>query len=185
MAIPDANIILTGFMATGKTTIGRRVALLLDRRFVDADDVIVERGGMSIPQIFATDGEAAFRALEKEVCRDLAAERGLVIATGGGMLVDPDNLARMMDERAGRVPRRRARRDPRAAGAGGRPSAGGRLGSAAGKAPRRLRRHPRSRRYQRRDARRNRAADRRAGSGEAGRAPPPGQDADQRIRNHD
>ncbi len=95
MAIPDANIILTGFMATGKTTIGRRVALLLDRRFVDADDVIVERAGMSIPQIFATQGEVAFRALEKEVCRDLAAERGLVIATGGGMLVDPDNLARM------------------------------------------------------------------------------------------
>ncbi|MCZ2098364.1 MAG: shikimate kinase, partial [Anaerolineae bacterium] len=102
MAIPDIpeqssqNIVLTGFMGTGKTTIGRRVAALLDRRFVDADDVIVERAGMSIPQIFATQGEAAFRALEKEVCRDLAAERGLVIATGGGMLVDPDNRAAML-----------------------------------------------------------------------------------------
>ncbi|MCC6803516.1 MAG: 3-dehydroquinate synthase [Anaerolineae bacterium] len=102
MAIPDTpeqssqNIVLTGFMGTGKTTIGRQVAALLDRRFVDADDVIVERAGMSIPQIFATQGEPAFRALEKEVCRDLAAERGLVIATGGGMLVDPDNRAAML-----------------------------------------------------------------------------------------
>lgn len=96
MATPDANIILTGFMATGKSTIGRRVAALLDRRFVDSDDVIVERAGMSIAQIFAAQGEAGFRALEKEVCRDLAAERGLVIATGGGMLVDPDNRAVMM-----------------------------------------------------------------------------------------
>ena len=97
MAIPDANIVITGFMATGKTTIGRRLARRLDRRFVDADEVIVERADMSIAQLFATQGEAGFRALEKEVCRDLAAERGLVIATGGGMLVDADNLAVMME----------------------------------------------------------------------------------------
>ena len=77
---------------------GRRARLprLLARRFVDADEVIVERAGMTIPQIFERDGEAGFRALEKEVCRDLAAERGMVIATGGGMLVDADNRAAMM-----------------------------------------------------------------------------------------
>ena len=83
-------------MATGKTTIGQRVAALLNRRFVDADDVIVERAEMSIPQIFALQGEVGFRALEKEVCRDLAAEREIVIATGGGMLVNPENRALML-----------------------------------------------------------------------------------------
>jgi shikimate kinase len=92
----DQNIVLTGFMGAGKTTVGRQIAVLLERRFVDADDVIVERAEMSIPQLFATKGEAAFRALEKEVCRDLTAEGNLVIATGGGMLVDPDNRATML-----------------------------------------------------------------------------------------
>jgi shikimate kinase len=94
--LPDHNLILTGFMGTGKTTVGRRVALITGRRFVDADDVIVERAGMSIPQIFATQGEPAFRKLEKEVCRALAAERGLIIATGGGMLVDAENRETML-----------------------------------------------------------------------------------------
>ncbi len=89
----DQNVILTGFMGVGKTTVGRQLAVLTERRFVDADDLIVERAEMSIPEIFATKGEAAFRALESEVCRDLATEQGLVIATGGGMLVDPANRA--------------------------------------------------------------------------------------------
>jgi shikimate kinase len=93
---PHDNLIVTGFMGAGKTTVGQRVAALLKRRFVDADDVIVERAEMSIAQMFATKGEAAFRALEKEVCRDLAAEREIVVATGGGMLVDPENRARML-----------------------------------------------------------------------------------------
>ncbi len=89
----DQNVILTGFMGVGKTTVGRQVAVQTERRFVDADDLIVERAEMSIPEIFAVKGEAAFRALENEVCRDLATEQGLVIATGGGMLVDPANRA--------------------------------------------------------------------------------------------
>lgn len=93
---PQGSIILAGFMGTGKTTIGQRVAALLKRRFVDADDLIVQRAGMSIPQMFATQGEPAFRALEKQVCRDLAAEREIVIATGGGMLVDPENRALLL-----------------------------------------------------------------------------------------
>lgn len=83
-------------MGVGKTTVGERVAALLERRFVDADAVIVERAELSIAQIFALRGETAFRALEREVCRDLAAERGLVIATGGGMLVNPENRALML-----------------------------------------------------------------------------------------
>ncbi len=92
--LPDEqNIILTGFMGVGKTTVGRQLAVQTERRFVDADDLIVERAEMSIAEIFATKGEAAFRALESEVCRDLATEKGLVIATGGGMLVNPANRA--------------------------------------------------------------------------------------------
>lgn len=93
----ERNIVITGFMGVGKTTVGREVGLLLDRRFVDSDDVIVERAEASIPQIFARDGEAGFRALEKEVCRDLAGQNGLVIATGGGMLVDSENRAAMLE----------------------------------------------------------------------------------------
>ena len=99
MAIPDPpkekNIVLTGFMSTGKSTVGQRLAEILKRRFVDSDNVIVERAGLTIPQIFARDGEAGFRKLEKEVCGDLAAQHGLVIATGGGMLIDPENRAAM------------------------------------------------------------------------------------------
>lgn len=100
MATPELderNIVITGFMGTGKTTVGRKLALLLERRFVDSDDVITERAEATIPQIFARDGEAGFRALEKEVCRDLAAQGGLVIATGGGMLVDDENRAAMLN----------------------------------------------------------------------------------------
>jgi len=102
LAIPDPvshkekNIVLTGFMSTGKSTVGQRLAELLKRRFVDSDEVIVERTGMTIPQIFVRDGEAGFRALEKEVCGDLAAQHGLVVATGGGMLIDPENRALML-----------------------------------------------------------------------------------------
>ena len=93
----DRNIVITGFMASGKTTVGRELAALIDRRFVDSDDVIVERAEATIPQIFAREGEAGFRAVEKEVCRDLAAQRNLVIATGGGMLVDPENRSAMLE----------------------------------------------------------------------------------------
>ncbi len=89
----ERNIILTGFMGTGKTTIGRLMAERLRREFVDMDAVIEERAGKSIPQIFQEEGEEAFRALERELCRELAARSGLVIATGGGALVDPENRA--------------------------------------------------------------------------------------------
>lgn len=85
------NIVLTGFMGVGKTTVGTLIAHRLKRPFVDTDTVIVQRQGRSIGQIFAQDGEAAFRALERELAVELAKHRGLVIATGGGMLVDPFN----------------------------------------------------------------------------------------------
>jgi shikimate kinase len=87
----DCNIVITGFMGTGKTTVGRRVAALTGRQFIDTDDEIVRRVGMTIPQIFARDGEPRFRELERRLIRALANTRGLVIATGGGTVVNDEN----------------------------------------------------------------------------------------------
>ena len=86
-----ANIVITGFMGTGKSSVGRLVAERLGRAFVDMDLLIEEREGRSIAEIFATEGEPYFRALERDLCRELAAQSDLVIATGGGALIDPVN----------------------------------------------------------------------------------------------
>ena len=93
---PPTNIVLTGFMGVGKTTIGRRVAEFVQRTFIDTDDVITARAGITIPQIFAQHGEAFFRKMEHTLAKDLAAETRLVIATGGGMLVNEDNRTVLM-----------------------------------------------------------------------------------------
>lgn len=85
------SVILTGFMGTGKTLVGRRLARDLERPFADMDDLIVERAGKPIPSIFAQEGEKAFRNLETEVCREVSRRRGWVIATGGGTVVSPEN----------------------------------------------------------------------------------------------
>ncbi|MGQ9786615.1 MAG: shikimate kinase, partial [Anaerolineae bacterium] len=87
------NLILTGFMGCGKSVIGREIARRMGREFVDTDHLIEARTGRSIPDIFARDGEATFRALETEVCRELGAERSLVVATGGWTLGTPENRA--------------------------------------------------------------------------------------------
>lgn len=87
------NIILTGFMGTGKTVtaeiLARRTGLVL----VDMDAAIEQRAGMSIPEIFAQSGEPGFRKLERALARELSNQGGLVISTGGGVVLDPDNLA--------------------------------------------------------------------------------------------
>lgn len=93
---PDCNIVITGFMGTGKSTVGMAIAARLDRPFVDTDEAIVERTGRTIPEIFAKDGEDVFRHYERLICRFFAAQIGLVIATGGGMLVDAANREVMM-----------------------------------------------------------------------------------------
>ncbi len=85
------NIVLTGFMGSGKSTVGRLVACTLKRQFIDSDDVIVERAGKSIAQMFADEGEECFRRLESCVCRHLARQEDLVIASGGGALLDEGN----------------------------------------------------------------------------------------------
>lgn len=88
MPIPHTirTIVLTGFMGAGKSTIGPALALELGWEFVDADAVIESRAGKPIAQIFAEQGEAAFRALEAEVIREQAAKQNLVLALGGGAL---------------------------------------------------------------------------------------------------
>lgn len=90
-AISERNIILTGFMGVGKSTVGRILSERLHRRFVDMDDVLVERFGKQIPAIFAEEGEDAFRIAEARLCQELADERGLVISTGGGALINVDS----------------------------------------------------------------------------------------------
>ena len=92
----DRNIVITGFMGTGKTTVGRLVAEKLNRPFIDTDEEIVHRTGRTIPDIFAHDGESNFRHIERRMCRFLAAQQGYVVATGGGMLVDESNLDVML-----------------------------------------------------------------------------------------
>ncbi len=89
----NENILITGFMGTGKTTVGRSLADRLGREFVDTDEIIAHRAGRSIADIFAEEGEARFRAWEATVARELAGRRGLVIATGGGLMLDPANAA--------------------------------------------------------------------------------------------
>ena len=88
-----ATVVLTGFMGTGKTSLGERLATRLGRPFVDTD-ALIERGeGRSVAAIFARDGEAHFRTVERRAIAAAVAVPGAVIATGGGAIVDPENLA--------------------------------------------------------------------------------------------
>lgn len=83
------NIVLAGFMGTGKTTVARQVSIRLGWAFVDTDVEIEHRAGRRIPEIFAQEGEAAFRRLEAEICIHAAAGHKQVISTGGGALLNP------------------------------------------------------------------------------------------------
>ena len=87
------NIILTGFMATGKTSVGKTLADQLGYEFVDTDQIIESRIGMTIAEFFQEKGEAAFREMESELARELAEKSGHVIATGGRFMLDGDNAA--------------------------------------------------------------------------------------------
>ena len=86
------NIILVGFMGTGKTTVGKLVAKHLGKSFIDMDNVIEEKTGKTIPAIFDEDGEKHFRDLERKVAMDLSQKRNLVVATGGGIVLNQDNI---------------------------------------------------------------------------------------------
>jgi shikimate kinase len=89
------NVWLIGPMGVGKTTVGRQLARALDREFIDSDHEIEQRTGANIPWIFDIEGEEGFRRRERAVIEDLSSRRALVIATGGGAVIDPRNRADM------------------------------------------------------------------------------------------
>lgn len=95
------NIVLIGYRGSGKTTIGRKLAQKLWMDFVDTDEKIVRRAGRTIQEIFAQQGEAAFRDLESAVLAELATHDNQVIATGGGIVLRAENVAAL--KRAGKV----------------------------------------------------------------------------------
>lgn len=85
------NVFLVGPMGAGKTTIGRQLARLLKREFLDSDREIEQRTGVNIPLIFELEGEAGFRTRERNVIDELTLLPDIVLATGGGAILDPDN----------------------------------------------------------------------------------------------
>jgi shikimate kinase len=89
---PPENIVLTGFMGTGKSSIGRLIATRLGFQFVDTDQLIVEKGGRPIPQIFQENGEDYFREEETAAAQSLLGRNQLVIATGGGIVTLERNI---------------------------------------------------------------------------------------------
>ncbi|MGN0451941.1 MAG: shikimate kinase [Acutalibacteraceae bacterium] len=87
------NIVLIGMPGCGKTTIGKAVAKETEKEFIDTDDEIVKKTGMSIPEIFQKYGERKFREIESEVIKEVAALQSSVIATGGGAVLNPENVS--------------------------------------------------------------------------------------------
>lgn len=95
-AVPPRHIVLIGMMGAGKTTVGSRLARVLDRPFVDSDVQVEQRTARTVREIFETDGEPAYRAMESEVLAEaLASEEPAVIAAAGGTVLDASNRARM------------------------------------------------------------------------------------------
>lgn len=86
-------LILVGMMGAGKTTVGRRLATRLGRRFLDSDEEIEKAAQMTIPEIFAQRGEPEFRAGEMRVISRLLKENDIVLATGGGAFINPETRA--------------------------------------------------------------------------------------------
>lgn len=89
------NVFLVGPMGAGKSTIGKQLAKALNLEFVDSDRVLEERTGATVSLIFDVEGEEGFRRREKAVIEELTGSRGIVLATGGGVVLDPQNRARL------------------------------------------------------------------------------------------
>ncbi len=86
------NIVLIGFMGSGKTSVGTTLAALLEMNYIDTDNIIVEDFGTSVNEIFGTYGEARFRKLETEAIRGLKDVKNTVISCGGGVILNPENI---------------------------------------------------------------------------------------------
>lgn len=91
------NIALIGFMATGKSAVGRVLAKKLNRKFIELDTVIEQKAGRSIPDIFQQDGESTFRELEIQAAKDVARQKRSVIACGGGVVLNRINIDRLRE----------------------------------------------------------------------------------------
>jgi shikimate kinase len=89
------NVYLIGPMGSGKTAVGRRLATLLGKEFFDSDAEIEKRTGVDIRYIFEKEGEARFRVREREAIASLTALDNVVVATGGGAILDPENRERL------------------------------------------------------------------------------------------
>ena len=92
------NIALVGFMGTGKTAVGKVLAEKLGRSFVELDLLIEQKVGKSIPDIFQQDGETVFRELEIEVTKEVVKDKNLVIACGGGIVLNKINIDRLRQQ---------------------------------------------------------------------------------------
>lgn len=86
------NIYLVGFMGTGKTATAKLLAKTLNRKFLDLDDLIIAQEKKPIAKIFEEKGEVYFRKVEKEVVKEISAQKNLIVACGGGVVIDKDNL---------------------------------------------------------------------------------------------
>jgi len=86
------NIVLVGFMGTGKSVVAKEVAKRLGRQYVSMDKMIEDKEGKPIKEIFAKDGEEYFRKIEKEITKELSHKDGLVIDAGGGVVIDDENV---------------------------------------------------------------------------------------------
>jgi len=91
-SIKRTKIVLTGFMGTGKTTVGKLLADHLNYRFIDTDELIESRNNRSISAIFQELGEEAFREMEKDIVKEIAELDGIVVSTGGRLMLDPENV---------------------------------------------------------------------------------------------
>ena len=94
---PSPNLFLIGPMGAGKSSIGRRLAEHFDMPCIDLDAAVEERTGATVATIFEIEGEAGFRRRESELLAELAARNGIVLATGGGAVLEPQNRARLRE----------------------------------------------------------------------------------------
>tara|TARA_B100001079_G_scaffold269922_2_gene283148 strand:+ start:181 stop:702 length:522 start_codon:yes stop_codon:yes gene_type:complete len=97
MSNSTPNVVLVGPMGSGKTSVGRRLACVLKRDFFDSDFEVISRTGVAIDHIFDVEGEEGFRKRETKVLKDLCDIKNIVIATGGGIVIRPENRKMLKD----------------------------------------------------------------------------------------